>query len=117
MSYISLSTNLVAKSDIQVDGTKVADIFDLPKFEAKILPLEERKVYIRRVFTFQKFTFCVKRRGGVKPPILLKSHSIPIKHTHSHNLNHHYYSISVDALVDSAYYIVGDVSCKYSDVY
>ena len=27
-------------------GTKVADIFDPPKFEAKILPLEERNVYI-----------------------------------------------------------------------
>ena len=64
MSYISLSTNLVAKCDIQVDAAKVADIFDLPKFEAKNLPLEERKVYIRRVFTFQKFTFRVKRRGA-----------------------------------------------------
>ena len=63
MSYISLSTNLVANCDIQVDGTKVADIFDLPKFEAKNLLLEEREVYIRRVFAFQKFTFRVKRRG------------------------------------------------------
>jgi hypothetical protein len=34
MSYISLSTNLVAKCDIQVDAAKVADIFDLPKFGA-----------------------------------------------------------------------------------
>ena len=64
MSYISLSTNLVANCDIQVDGTKVADIFDLPKFEAKKMTLEESKGYIRRVFTFQKFTFRVKRRGA-----------------------------------------------------
>ena len=64
MSYISPSTNLVAKCDIQVDGTKVADIFDLPKFEAKKMTLEERKGYIRRVFTFPKITFRVKRRGA-----------------------------------------------------
>lgn len=79
MSYISLSTNLVAKCDIQVDAAKVADIFDLPKFGATFLPLEERIEYIRRVFAFSKNTFRVKRRGGgVKPPILLESHPIPI---------------------------------------
>ena len=64
MSYISLSTNLVAKCDIQVDAAKVADIFDLPKFGATFLPLEERIEYIRRVFTFWKNTFRVKRRGA-----------------------------------------------------
>ena len=64
MSYISLSTNLVAKCDIQVDAAKVADIFDLPKFGATFLPLEERNEYIRRVFTFSKNTFRVKRRGA-----------------------------------------------------
>ena len=64
MSYISLSTNLVAKCDIQVDAAKVADIFDLPKFGATFLSLEERNGYIRRVFTFSKNTFRVKRRGA-----------------------------------------------------
>ena len=64
MSYISLSTNLVAKCDIQVDAAKVADIFDLPKFGATFLPLEERIEYIRRVFAFSKNTFRVKRRGA-----------------------------------------------------
>ena len=64
MSYISLSTNLVAKCDIQVDAAKVADIFDLPKFGATFLSLEERIEYIRRVFTFWKNTFRVKRRGA-----------------------------------------------------
>ena len=64
MSYISLSTNLVAKCDIQVDAAKVADIFDLPKFGATFLPLEERIEYIRRVFAFLKNTFRVKRRGA-----------------------------------------------------
>ena len=64
MSYISLSTNLVAKCDIQVDAAKVADIFDLPNFGATFLPLEERNEYIRRVFAFSKKTFPVKRRGG-----------------------------------------------------
>ena len=57
MSYISLSTNLVAKCDIQVDAAKVADIFDLPKFRAKILPLEERRVYIRRVLLSKNSPF------------------------------------------------------------
>ena len=64
MSYISLSTNLVAKCDIQVDAAKVADIFDLPKFGTTFLPLEERNGYIRRVFAFSKNTFRVKRRGA-----------------------------------------------------
>ena len=64
MSYISLSTNLVAKCDIQVDAAKVADIFDLPKFGATFLSLEERNGYIRRVFAFSKNTFRVKRRGA-----------------------------------------------------
>ena len=64
MSYISLSTNLVANCDIQVDAANVADIFDLPKFGATFLPLEERNEYIRRVFTFSKNTFRVKRRGA-----------------------------------------------------
>ena len=64
MSYISLSTNLVAKCDIQVDAAKVADIFDLPKFGATFLSLEERNGYIRRVFAFSKKTFRVKRRGA-----------------------------------------------------
>ena len=57
MSYISFSTNLVAKCDIQVDAAKVADIFDLPKFGANFLSLEERNGYIRRVFTFSKTPF------------------------------------------------------------
>ena len=70
MSYISLSTNLVANCDIQVDAAKVADIFDMPTFGATFLPLEERNGYIRRVFAFSKNTIRVKRGGGVKPPIL-----------------------------------------------
>jgi hypothetical protein len=57
MSYISLSTNLVAKCDIQVNAAKVADIFDLSKFGATFLPLEERFEYIRRVFAFSKIPF------------------------------------------------------------
>ena len=64
MSYISLPTNVVANCDIQVDAAKVADIFDLPKFGATFLSLEERIEYIRRVFAFSKNTFRVKRRGA-----------------------------------------------------
>ena len=57
MSYISSSTNLVANCDIQVDGTKVADIFDLPKFEAKKMTLEEKKGISRGFLLSQKLPF------------------------------------------------------------
>ena len=83
MSYISLSTNLVANCDIQVDGTKVADIFGFSTaLEQKFSPIHiflEAPPDPRRGFYFPKIHFsCKEKGGGVKPPILLKSHPIPI---------------------------------------
>ena len=57
MSYISLSTNLVANCEIQVDAAKVADIFDLPKFGATFLPLEERNDISGGLLLSQKTPF------------------------------------------------------------
>ena len=62
----------------------------------------------------KKYLSCKEKGGGVKPPILLKSHPIPINYTHSHNLDYHHYSTLLETLIDSTYYIYKSIYWPYA---
>lgn len=65
----------------------------------------EEWIYQEGFYFLKKYLSCKEKGGGVKPPILLKSHPIPINYTHSHNLNYHHYSTSPETFIDAPYYI------------